>query len=73
MTLLEQQLFETCRKRNHELVEANRQLYLLIEQLATESRQLRDQYREEKEEQYRYIAELERIIVHHGWNPNDKR
>lgn len=61
MTPLEQQLFETCRQRNKELMTENRTLRVQNSKLF-----------DEREEDKRYIAELERTLEKLGYDPNNK-
>lgn len=69
MNELEQQLFETCRQKNHELVEANTQLLQLLSKSNHRVMELTEQY----DEQQRYVEYLERTLHETGWNPNAKR
>ena len=53
------QMLNTLRSRNHDLIEDNATLYIILEQM--EAR---------KKEQDRYVNYLETLLIELGWNPN---
>lgn len=65
MSNIERRFTETLRQRNHELIEANRQLYLSMDRLVKQT----DQLQRNAEERERYILYLETIVRELGWNP----
>jgi hypothetical protein len=65
---MKHEIMELLRQRNHELIEANRQLFAAMNRLVKQA----DDLQRQAEERERYVTYLECIIHELGWNPTNE-